>query len=118
MPKDEIDAGEVLRKLAELKRTLPEDEYQEIERQVLPRLAANFGESNRATKKKSGWASTVGGVVGILIFWVVIIPGLLALAEKARASQTTLGNIGGILLLILVGLLFIGFWALNFLSRK
>lgn len=39
MPGDEIDAGEVLKKLAELKRTLSEAQYQEIRRQVLRAVA-------------------------------------------------------------------------------
>lgn len=72
MPKDEIDAGKVLRELAELKRTLPEDEYQEIERQVLPRLAEHFKGSKPAKGKK--WIFWIVGIVVMLV--------LLALADR------------------------------------
>ncbi len=75
MTKDEIDAGEVLKKLAELKRTLPEDEYQEIERQVLPRLAEHFG---REPANKKSW---VGTAIGWIVALAVLVI-LLALADR------------------------------------
>lgn len=108
MPKDEIDAAKVLRELAELKRTMPEDQYQELERQVLPRLAEHYGGKRSAKSgddKKSGWASTVGSILWIIIFWCLITPGLLGLAERSYSS----GNTGtGVVLTIVWILLLIG----------
>lgn len=71
MPKDEIDAGEVLKKLAELKRTLPEDQYQEIERQVLPHLAEHFGGIESAEKKS--WIRGALGWIGALLLLVLFV---------------------------------------------
>ena len=99
MAKDQVDTRAVLEKLAELKRTLPEDEYQELERQVLPRLMEQAQGSKQA-EKKSGWASTVGSILWIVIFWCLIFPGLGALIEKSFAGGHTLAGIGLILLLI------------------
>jgi predicted acyltransferase len=76
MPKDEIDAGEVLKKLAELKRTLPEDQYQEIEREVLPRLAGHFGGIEPAQKK-----SQIRGVLGVIAGLAVLVV-LVALSVR------------------------------------
>lgn len=74
MPRDEIDAGEVLKKLAELKRTLPEDQYQSIERQVRSHFAEHFGGSEPAQKKS--WIRGALGCIGALLLLVLF--GILA----------------------------------------
>lgn len=71
MSKDEMDVGEVLNKLAELKRTLPEDQYQEIERQVLPRLTEHLGASKPAAKKS--WVKGALGWIGVLLAIAVFL---------------------------------------------
>ena len=60
MPREEADAEEFRKALEELKRTLPEDQYKEIESQIKSTLIENAENARRERQSKSGCVTKPG----------------------------------------------------------
>ena len=84
----------------ELKRTLPEDQYSELERQ----LRANAQSQRRASENKSGFISTTWAIVK----WILYALLFLAVGALAQQSCAAGHNENGVVLWIVWLLLLLG----------